>query len=107
MEAFEERAAIIEFDGGLSRFEAETLAAKAQGLSRWQALEAVRNAERMGNSQSARDHGQTAQRHGSNDLSAMQPTQAEQGRGVPKRDIQTGRGGVEMLALRMERGRVA
>lgn len=28
-EAFEERAAIMEFDGGLSRFEAETLAARA------------------------------------------------------------------------------
>ena len=30
-DAFEERAAIIEFDGGLTRREAEDLAAKAQG----------------------------------------------------------------------------
>lgn len=44
-EAFEERAAIMEFDGGLSRFEAETLAARAQGLSRWQALRAVQDAK--------------------------------------------------------------
>lgn len=42
IDAFEERAAIIEFDGGLSRFEAETLAAQAQGVSRWQALEIIR-----------------------------------------------------------------
>lgn len=41
-DAFEERAAIAEFDGGLSRFEAETLAAKAQGLTRWQALKLVK-----------------------------------------------------------------
>ena len=30
-DAFEERAAIAEFDGGLTRREAETLAARAQG----------------------------------------------------------------------------
>lgn len=32
IDAFEERAAIIEFDGGLSRKEAEDLAARAQGF---------------------------------------------------------------------------
>lgn len=37
-EAFEERAAIMEFDGGLSRFRAETMAAEAQGTTRWRAL---------------------------------------------------------------------
>lgn len=42
IDAFEERAAIIEFDGGVSRFEAETLAAMAQGATRWQALEAIK-----------------------------------------------------------------
>ena len=31
IEAFEERAAIIEFDGGLTRKQAEDLAAQAQG----------------------------------------------------------------------------
>lgn len=48
--AFEERAAIAEFDGGLSRFRAETLAAEAQGLSRWQAMEEIRGEERERNS---------------------------------------------------------
>ncbi len=32
IEAFEERAAIVEYEGGLSRSDAETLAAKAQGF---------------------------------------------------------------------------
>lgn len=32
IEAFEERAAIIEFDGGLTRKQAEDLAAQAQGF---------------------------------------------------------------------------
>jgi hypothetical protein len=33
-DAFEERAAIMEFCGGLSRFRAETLAAQSQGYQR-------------------------------------------------------------------------
>jgi len=33
IEAFEERAAIAEFDGGLSRREAEDVAAQAQGFA--------------------------------------------------------------------------
>jgi hypothetical protein len=41
---FEERAAIMEFCGGMSRFEAETLAAKSQGLTRWQALAEAKEA---------------------------------------------------------------
>jgi hypothetical protein len=40
-EAFEERAAIIEFDGGLSRSHAELLAAQAQGYETAAALVAV------------------------------------------------------------------
>lgn len=34
IDAFEERAAIMEFCGGLSRFRAETLAAQVQGYQR-------------------------------------------------------------------------
>ncbi len=42
-DAFEERAAIMEYLGGLSRFRAETLAAAAQGVTRWEALSHVAN----------------------------------------------------------------
>jgi hypothetical protein len=43
---FEERAAIMEFCGGMSRFQAETLAARAEGVSRWKALRLVKEAFR-------------------------------------------------------------
>ncbi len=45
VDAFEERAAIVEYDGGLSRFRAETAAAAAQGVSRHEAIEASRRAK--------------------------------------------------------------
>ncbi|THD73243.1 hypothetical protein E7681_11100 [Thalassobius vesicularis] len=32
IDAFEERAAIVEYDGGLSRSDAENVAARAQGI---------------------------------------------------------------------------
>ena len=40
-DAFEERAAICEFDGGLSRADAEDLAAKSQGFNNVVALRAA------------------------------------------------------------------
>lgn len=49
LDAFEERAAIHQFDGGMSRFQAETLAAQAQGLTSWQVLKELENAHRSGN----------------------------------------------------------
>ncbi|SMO69659.1 hypothetical protein [Paracoccus laeviglucosivorans] len=42
IDQFEERAAICEFDGGMSRFAAETAAAREQGLARWEALKFVK-----------------------------------------------------------------
>ena len=41
LDQFEERAAIMEFDGGLSRFRAETLAAQAQGRQRKEVLDEI------------------------------------------------------------------
>lgn len=92
----------MEFCGGMPRFEAETQAAKAQGLTRWQAMEAMRG-NGMGNSQSARDRGEAAQRHGQGGMPVVQRQQAEQVRPVPERDVQAGRTGVALLALRGER----
>lgn len=45
LDAFEERAAIIEYDGGLTRFRAETLAAQAQGEARHDAIRSLRRAQ--------------------------------------------------------------
>lgn len=96
LDAFEERAAIMEFDGGLSRFEAETQAAQAQGFTRWEVLDAIkrRNSERGG------DHRQAAPRDGADNLSRVQRDQTEQGGHLPVGDVQTGRDRLALLALR-------
>ena len=100
LDAWAERAAIMEFDGGLSRFAAETEAARAQGVTRWQALEAVKNASVIGHSGQGGNIGQTAIRHGSDNLPGMQPDAKEQVGPMPERHIHAGRRDVALLALR-------
>jgi hypothetical protein len=102
VDLFLERAAIMEFEGGLSRYQAETEAAKAQGVARWQALKAVQDANIGGNPRFGGDRGQAHVRHGSGDLSRVQPTQAEQDGPVPERDVHAGRGGVVLPSLRAQ-----
>lgn len=92
VEAFEERSAIMEFCGGLSRFRAETLAAQAQGVARHVAI-------RIRNSQQARDQRPQAERNGSDNLPGVQPAPAEEKRSVSERDVQAGRGAMALLAL--------
>lgn len=53
IEAWAERAAIMEYDGGLSRFKAETLAAEAQGKRRFEVIDEIRKR----NSARQRNHG--------------------------------------------------
>ena len=86
IDAWVERSAIMEYDGGMSRFQAETLAARAQGLTRWQALEAVKHAKRIGHSAPARDHAAPHVGNGADNLPAMQPASAQQDGSLPKRD---------------------
>ena len=75
-DAFEERAAIMEYDGGMTRFKAETLAAEAQGKTRWQAIGKVagRIVERQRNQREA-----MAKRAGQNDMPGMQQHQTKEG----------------------------
>jgi hypothetical protein len=42
VDQFEERAAWLEYCDGMSRFEAETEAARRQGVKRWEALQECR-----------------------------------------------------------------
>lgn len=100
LDQFAERAAIMEFDGGLTRFAAETEAARAQGVTRWQALEAVKNANVIGHSGQGGDFGKATFRHGSDDLPRMQPDAKEQVGPMPERHIHAGRRDVALLALR-------
>lgn len=66
---FEERAAIMEYDGGLTRFRAETEAATAQGVERWVAIGEVagRIVERTRNQRQA-----MAERSGQDRMPTMQ-----------------------------------
>lgn len=99
-DAFEERAAIMEFDGGLSRFEAETQAAKAQGLTRWQAMEEIKNADGKRDPASGGDHGSAHVGNGSHNLPRVQRATAEQIGSMHERFIPAGRRGVAMPPLR-------
>jgi len=100
VDQFEERAALVEFGGGLSRFEAETLAAEEQGYNRWEAMNEIRKR----NSGQARHTAAPGHRNATHDMPGVQPAPAQENRPMPERDNQAGRGGVGMLALRMERG---
>lgn len=107
LDSFEERAAIMEFCGGMSRFEAETQAAKAQGLTRWQALMEVKNANGTGNPEQGRDHRQAMGRGSRKDaLPGMQRQQDQENGSMPERNEEAGRSGVDVLALQLERGGV-
>lgn len=78
VDAFLERCAILEFDAGLSRYQAECAAARMQDCSRWEAMKAVKDAERMGNSGQTWDHGKAAQRHDTNHMPPVQSEPEEQ-----------------------------
>jgi len=99
LDAFEERAAIMEFDGGLSRFRAETAAAQAQGVSRHEAI-------RIRNSQQSRAQRQAASRNAAGDMPRVQREQAQENRSVPVRQLLTGWCGLALLALQLVGGRV-
>ena len=75
LDAFEERAAIMEFDGGMTRFEAETAAAKAQGFSRW---EVMNHAKRARDIAAARDKREPIQRDRQGDMPRMQSASEKQ-----------------------------
>jgi hypothetical protein len=74
LDTFEERAAIMEYCGGMTRFEAETKAAQAQGATRWEAMDAIRKRD-TGKAQHQRE---AHVGNGSNNLPRVQrPTEKE------------------------------
>ena len=84
IDQFEERAAIMEHNGGLSQFAAETAAAKAQGKTRWEAMNAVR----MGHSAKARNHSEATAGQPADNLPAMQRGTEKQNRPLSERGVQ-------------------
>ena len=96
LDAWEERSAIMEFEGGLSRFDAETQAARAQGVERHAAIR-FRNSQRGGHNRPA-----AAQRDGADNVSRVQcgAQTAKPENTMPERDRQVGRGGLALSPLR-------
>jgi hypothetical protein len=75
LDAFEERAAIMQYDGGMSRYQAETEAARAQGKTRWEVLD---YAKRIGNPASGGDRGEADARDSADNLPGVQSRAAKQ-----------------------------
>ena len=100
VDAWAERSAIMQFDGGMTRFAAETAAAKAQGLARWQAIKEVENANRNGNPAIGGDRPAAVDgQRGEMPMPEMQPAAEEKNRSMPERVAQAGWAGVVLLAL--------
>ena len=99
---FEERAAIIEFDGGRTRFAAETIAATFQYEERWRFMNEINKR----NSQQASNPCQASTGNTANDLSGMQPCKAKQEGPMSFGNLQTGRSASDVPSLRMGYGRV-
>lgn len=102
LEQFECTAAWLEYCDGMSRFQAETEAARRQGQKRHEVINAIRKR----NTQEARDQHQAADRKSANNLPGVQPHQAQEKRSMPFRDVQAGWGAVVLLALQFLGGGV-
>jgi hypothetical protein len=84
MDLWEERAAIMEFDAGMTRFEAETKAAEGVGRKRWEFI----NENIRRNTSGGRNIGQTSSRDAENGLPRVQPPSKEEKRSVLSGDVQ-------------------
>ena len=87
VDAFVERAAIREYGGGVSRFEAETGAAREQGIERWQAmrlLQEANNAKRSGLAKRAGNRPDTvAGKRGEDNMPTVQRGEKEENGPLP------------------------
>jgi hypothetical protein len=87
IELWEERAAIMQYDAGLSCFEAETKAADGMGRKRWELV----NAQRERNSASLGDRARAVEGQSrQNNVPGMQRGTAQKSRSVPERNAQAG-----------------
>jgi hypothetical protein len=84
MDLWQERAAILEFDAGMSRFQAETKAAEAMGRKRWEFI----NEDSQRDIGRGRNIGQTASGNAEDGLPGMQLASKKEKRSVPSGDIQ-------------------
>lgn len=105
---FEERAAIIEFGNGKSRFEAETIAAQMQGVARREALKLVKEAIDANGRGSAGGYGHQPDamdgQRNALPMSGVQPGAKEENRPVLEREPEAGRDRGALLALQLVGG---
>lgn len=82
LDAFEERAAIMEFEGGMTRFAAETAAAQMIGRKRHEVMNEIRERDlaRRGDQRPA-----VARQQRADDLPGVQPDPQEENRSVSQR----------------------
>jgi hypothetical protein len=98
IELWEERAAIMQYDGGLSRFEAETKAADGMGRKRWELV----NAQRERNSASFGNRARAVEGQSRpNNVPGVQRGTAQENRFVPERNAQAGRDRRVLSPLRL------
>ena len=106
---FTERAAIREYDGGQTRFDAETAAAQEQGVARWQALQLVKEHEDANGRGPAGAVGHQAHAMGgqrdADDLSRVQRQSQEEARPLPVGQPEAGRDCGALSPLHMVGGR--
>lgn len=86
VDQFESTAAWLQYCDGMSQFQAETEAARRQGILRKEALHDVENSKR--NTKGQRDNSAADARHNAHNLPAVQSHPAQQERPVPERDVQ-------------------
>lgn len=83
MDQFQERAAIMEFDGGMPRFRAETLAAQAQGYQRKEVFDEIGRRDFA----RERDQREAGKRDGNDNLPPMQCASEKEERPMPERHV--------------------
>lgn len=86
VDQFENAAAWLQYCDGMSQFQAETEAARRQGVLRKEALQDVKNSKR--DTQGQRHSNPADARHNPHNMPAMQPYPQQQERPMPKRDVQ-------------------
>lgn len=100
IDQFENTAAWLEYCDGMSRFQAETEAARRQGLQRWEII----NAKRNGNFERGGDNRQAvAGQQRPDAMPGVQPASEKENGPMPERDENGGRDRVELLALSEQR----
>ena len=95
LDQFENTAAWLEYCDGMSRFAAETEAARRQGFKRHEVMNEIskRNSARGG------DHGAAHDRNATGAVSRVQPAPEKENRPMFERHVQAGWAGLVLLAL--------